>query len=158
MLLGNPTPYPILAQAGGEFYNFEPGEEKDVWDRDHAKLLLENFKHRGLVHFTFAKELQVKYKNFENFKKEKSLEGLKELLKWKKDCLNFERQAIREVREKNGAEADRSLMSETPFQDSIKEIESLISSFNKSEDLTETRRGRPRKSVEPSHDSNQSAQ
>ena len=132
----NPTPWVIEAMASRKIYKFQPFSTGDVWDMDHAKVLMKGESHAvrlGLVHLEFDDALQNKFKgDFEAFKRDQIKRGLKNAYDYARECWVNERQAEIDVKHhKTGAEADKAIINPEPFEARVNEIKALIDDFGK---------------------------
>jgi len=167
----NPTPWQIPGMFNGVSYLFEPFSEKDIWQDDHAIGMAQNLQYTGLIPLVYNELNQKKFATYEEYKRDKMIWGLKNCLNWKKDLVRCEKQAIREIKEKNGAEADRDTMNPERYEAQVKELEALILKLSTppvkkdetpvlEEDLKENtkKRGRPARVSGSADHSSESAQ
>jgi len=107
-----------------------PGETKSVSD-DAGVHILKKLSDYGLVNLNYGEEEEKKYGSLSNFKNTKKLEGLTAYLNCMKRNLSQEQMFPRENQQKNGGEVELSNTRIPHFKNKIKEIENLISEFNK---------------------------
>lgn len=81
MKVFNATGWGQDAKVDSKEYYFEPFGIVDIFD-DHAQLLLSSADHkdRGFVPLDYDRTVQLWFPNFESFKKEQAIKGLKGLL------------------------------------------------------------------------------
>ena len=151
MKLLNPTGYDIVASADGMEYRFPKFAETEVYETSHGRHLAKSAAYLGLVHLVFNDAMKKKYREFDKFEHKQKLNGLNALRKWMKGCLINEKQAVRDIKERSGGEADRDLMNPQVFEDKLADIDAWI------KDVEGQRpRGRPKKDG-PQHNNNESA-
>lgn len=127
MRLINPSGWLIEGQACGKMYKFEPFSEKDVWNDEHALILIKTLQHRGLNHVTFADNIVDRYKgDFQAFRKDQAKEGLKRLKSWCRERWINERQAEMDVKHKAGAEADKAFIDSSRFAKDEELVQSWV--------------------------------
>lgn len=150
MKIYNPTPFDVEIMACSKTYCFRPGEEKDVYNEDHAKVIMKNSAINGLVHLVYNELMEQKYKSFEAFKAAQRLNGLQSVLRFKKEVWINERQAEVDIKHNKGAVADKAIVDPSRFQDQIDLIESEIASISGS-------KPKKRKLDESAHDASEAA-
>ena len=134
MKIINPTGWEIEGSAAGVTYRFAPFSEKDVWIDEHAVILLRTLKHRGLNHIQFSESISKKYNDdFNKFRKDQAVEGLKNLKLWVRERWINERQAEMDIKHKAGAEADRALIDPSRFAGDEALVQSWIDALEKRE-------------------------
>jgi hypothetical protein len=145
MKVFNPSGWEIEAMANGTVYKIAPFSEKDIhWDQ-HAVHCCKSMAYKGLVPLLFNESMEKKHGTYESYKEAKRLEGLKVLRSWVNECYINERQAVSEIRERRGAEADKAQVNPDKFLEKLKLVDKWIK--NEHEEVeTPKLRGRPRKS------------
>lgn len=132
MKVFNPTGWTIETKSAGQPYIFPPFSEVEVYDIYHVEQMCISNKHLGLVHLEYGPKKQEKYPNFEDYKREQEISGLKEVLKFKERCLNDEKQAQKEAKA-HGSTGDVENINVEKFE---KEI-ALIKKWLKAAGATE---------------------
>jgi hypothetical protein len=135
----NTTGWAVETHVEGKAYQFTPFEEKEVWNDIHAQKICENCAIHGLVHLAFTEQMERKYKTQDDFYKAQKLNGLRSAYAFQSRCKLNEQQAIREVKERAGAETDKAYMDPEKFEKKIVQIEKWIADVEgKKEEVKET--------------------
>lgn len=149
----NPSGFKIEAMAGGKTYYFAPFSTGDVWDMDHARILIKKDhagSKQGLVHLEYDDNMQRKFATFEDFKKDQAKNGLKNLYAFMKDAWINEKQAEIDIKHhKTGAEADKAIVDPSKFKEKLELVEQWQKDLEEGDqDFTEEKKPRGRRSYQ----------
>jgi hypothetical protein len=122
----NPTGWDIEGMADSVSYCIPAFSELEIWNDKHALHLCRSQAHKGLVHLAYTPEMQQKYSTYEEFVRAQRIKGLKAVIEWKTNCKINEYQALRDVRENGGSEADKATMNPEKFEKQIREAEKWL--------------------------------
>jgi len=122
----NPTGWDIEGMADSIPYCIPAFSELEIWNDKHALHLCRSQAHKGLVPLAYTPEMQQKYPTYEEFVRAQRIQGLKAVIEWKTNCKINEYQALRDVRENGGSEADKATMNPEKFEKQIREAEKWL--------------------------------
>jgi hypothetical protein len=128
MKIKNVTGWPVESMYDGIRFDFEPFEEKEIYDARIIKHLARSKGYLGLVHMAYNEQMQAKYASEKEFVYTQTMNGLKSIKDHKLKAHRNEKQAKKECygAGKLGMESDLALMDPNKFEKDLKEIESWI--------------------------------
>lgn len=179
--LFNPTGWNAHVKAMGYEYSIPAFSETVIHDLWHVEHIIKSFKHIGVVPVEYGEKMQKQFATYEEYKQAQEIKGLKEVLKFKEQCLRNEKQAEKDiVTSGKGNEGYKAALNKERFERDIQLIKQWIveagGTLDRKAEVEEVvekrpdwkneesnvqsvtlRRGRPRKNDEPRADADQDA-
>lgn len=123
----NPTGWDAHVKAMGYEYSIPAFSETVIHDLWHVEHVIKSFKHIGIVPVEYGETAQKQFKTYEEYKQHQEVKGLKEILKFKEQCLRNEKQAEKDiVTSAKGNEAYKSMLNKERFERDIQLIKQWI--------------------------------
>jgi len=123
----NPTGWDAEVKAMGYEYKIPAFTEiiiHDLWQAEH---IVKSFKWLGIVPVEYGETMQKKFETYEEYKQNQEIKGLKEVLKYKEQCLRNEMQAEKDIiTSGKGNEGYKAMLNKERFQRDIELVKTWI--------------------------------
>lgn len=121
-ILFNPTDKDVLVVYNSIEMPVESGEEVEVPETKMFRWILKNYKYKGLVDLTYGENMKKVHKTYEDFKRAKTLDGLKAIHEHAKLTLAREQQAVNNSAGNGGSALDKLGFKVKTFEKRVEEI------------------------------------
>ncbi len=123
----NPTGWDANVKAMGYEYSIPAFTEiiiHDLWQAEH---IVKSFKYLGVVPVEYGETASKNFATYEEYKTSQEIKGLKEVLKFKEQCLRNEMQAEKDIiTSGKGNEGYKAMLNKERFQRDIDLIKTWI--------------------------------
>ncbi len=158
-VLFNPTDSDVTILFNGEEIEIKAGEEVECQESGLFRWILKNYSYKGVVDLNYGESQKKMFKNFEDFKRNQTLKGLKAINTHAQLTLAREQQAVNNSASNGNSAIDKLGFNVKKFEKRIEEIQSLIADLM--EDTKELKNStekpkRGRKKHESTSDQNES--
>lgn len=116
----------LRVMAGGKIYNIPPKSEFDIYWNEHASHVCHAYAGHGLIHLDFTEPMQKKYGSYDKFKAAQILNGLQSYRKTVHAAWVNERQAVVDIKQNKGAEAEKELVNPDRFKEQLDAVDKEI--------------------------------
>lgn len=123
----NPTPYPIELDYQGQRETLKPFEEIETDDEAFMRIMYQDYHKQGLV----LLNPEESDKEYNDYKSEKEIEGIKRCLYWKQELLQAETSYVQQVKMRTNIDKEAIPSNISKFEKDITYLVKLLQELNK---------------------------